>query len=135
MIAKSRRRPGIVAGFVKMIGLIVGKPAAPPPPVPTPPKPQADPPGAVGLLRPVRLEVDQCCLVSLATAIGIASREGLLSMREMRCLGSLMNGMLAGLDRPTQEAIAAGDARGRRLAAEYVTARLFVAAGSSPSKN
>jgi hypothetical protein len=129
MIAKLRRKPGIVAGFVRMIGLILAKPAM------VPPKPQADPPGAVGLLRPVRLEVDQCCLVSLATVIGVASHDGLLSMNEMRCLGSLMDGMLAGVDRPAQEAIAAGDARGRRLAAEYVTARLFSAAGSSPSSN
>lgn len=128
MIAKLRRT-GIVAGFVKMIRLIVGKPA------PAPPKPQDDPPGAVGLMRPVRLEVDQCCLVSLATVIGVASHNGLLSMNEMRCLGSLMDGLLAGVDRPTQEAIAAGDARGRRLMAEYVTARLFSAAGSSPSGN
>ena len=126
MIAQPRRGPGIIGRFVKMIGLIVGK-ALPAPP--------AEPAGAVALLRPIRLQVDQCCLVSLATAIGIGNHEGLLSMREMACIASLMNGMLAGVDRPTQEAIAAGDARGRRLVAEYVTARLHAAAAATPSTN
>lgn len=123
---KKKRNLWALIGFVKTI---FGQPASPAlvPPV--------EPAGAVGLLRPVRLEVDQCCLVSLATAIGIANHEGLLSMREMSCIGRLMNGLLAGVDRPTQEAIAAGDARGRRIIAEYVTARLFSAAGSSPSSN
>ena len=122
-ILAKRRNPWALIGFVKAIFC---KPASPAP---------VEPAAAVGLLRPVRLEVDQCCLVSLATAIGIGSHEGLLSMQEMSCISSLMNGLLAAVDRPTQEAIAAGDARGRRLAAEYVTARLFSAAGSSPSGN
>lgn len=132
MIAQPKRRPGIFGRFVKMIKLIVGVPAVAPP---APPARQDEPACAVALLRPVRLEVDQCCLVSLATAIGIANHEELLSMREMRCLGSLMNGLLDGLDKPTQEAIAAGDARGRRIIAEYLTARLHGAAAATPSRN
>jgi hypothetical protein len=129
MIANLRRRPGIAGFFLRMIGFIVGMPA------PVRARAQDEPAGAVALMRSVTLRADQDCLVSLATAIGIANHEGMLSMQEMRSLVDLMNGLLAGLDRPTQDAIAAGDARGQRLVSERVTARLFAAAAASPSSN
>lgn len=130
MIAKLRHnRPGIIGHFLKMIGLIVGKPS------PVLPGPQDEPAGYVGLLRPVRLEVDQCCLVAMATAVGIASHEGMLSTRAVNCLAHMMEMVAAGVDRPAQEAMAAGNARGRRLAAEHVTARLFSAAHASVGRN